>query len=341
MPRNEQSNLDQYLDSIGKIPLLTADEEITLARLVQKARPLLELDRPLNRAEQRIVKQGQRAKSRMVQGNLRLVVYLAKKSAGKTYHMEMLDLIQEATLGLIRAVEMFDPERGYKFSTYAYWWIRQAICRGISVHDRAIKRPSSVSDLAAKLAKLKHTEALRLGRSPSMAELAEAAGCKREEIEHLMTRGSHCSSLDVIVSGTDELSRLDAFRDENAPTLDEIADQMDLDRGIEQLPSGFTRLTDIERDVLIKRYGLCGHEPMPLHAIGVQCGVSRERVRQITERAVRKLKFWYSQRGLDEAPAVEEPKPSTKILVRLPQKQPPQDFVALKREWSSPARQSA
>ena len=341
MARNEQSSLDRYLDVIGKIPLLTAEEEITLARQVQKARQLQQLDRPLTKTEQRLLKRGARAKERMVQGNLRLVVFVAKKSASKAFHMEMLDLIQEATLGLIRAVEMFDPERGYKFSTYAYWWVRQAISRGISVQDRAIRRPCSVSDLASKLAKLKHTEAIRLGRQPTISELAEAASCKVEDIEHLMNRGSHCASLDAIVSGTDELARIDVFKDENALTADELTEQMDLDMGIDQLAGALERLNDVEREVLIKRFGLYGQEPMPLHAIGVQCGVSRERVRQIAERAVRKLKFWYTENQTVEAQTVVTPIAPIKISVRKSQKASPQDFAALKREWSFPARRSA
>ena len=341
MPRHEKSNLDQYLDSIGKIPMLTAEEEITLGRQVQKAQQLLQLERPLTKAEERVVKRGARAKTRMVQGNLRLVVFVAKKSAGKAFHMEILDLIQEATLGLIRAVEMFDPERGYKFSTYAYWWVRQAINRGISVQDRAIRRPCSVSDLASKLAKLKHTEALRLGRQPRIAELAEAAGCKVQDIEHLMNRGSYCASLDALVSGTDELTRIDAFRDENAPTLDEIAEQMDLLAGVEQLTSAFDRLTDLERDVLIKRFGLYGTSEMPLHAIGLQCGVSRERVRQIADRAIRKLKFWYNEQQQAVRQEVEAPTAPTKISVQKSQTRFPRDFDSLKKEWSSPVPRSA
>jgi len=341
MRRNEPSSLDHYLDSIGKIPLLTAEEEITLGRLVQKAQQLKNLDRPLTPKEQQVQRRGIRAKNRMVQGNLRLVVYLAKKSAGKAYHMDILDLIQEATLGLIRAVEMFDPERGYKFSTYAYWWIRQAVNRSLSMHDRAIRRPCSVSDLAAKLSKLKHTEAIRLGRTPTLTELAEAADCKREDIEMLMERGAHCASLDAIVDGTDELTRMDGLRDQNALTTDEQAAQMDLDANASLLEKALERLTDVERDVLIKRYGLFGVDPMPLHAIGVQCGVSRERVRQIAERATRKLKFWYNQNEWGADQKSEAPVVHTKTVAALPRKACPREFAALKAAWSSPARQFA
>ena len=152
------SSVDQYLARIGRVPLLTHEEEITLGRMIQRKCELEAEQRELTAAERVAVKKGKRALDRMVSANLRLVVHVVRRYSHQQFKsLEMLDLIQEGSTGLMRAAERFDPQRGYKFSTYAYWWIRQAVVRVISQQDRTIRRPHHISELAAKIPRAQGT----------------------------------------------------------------------------------------------------------------------------------------------------------------------------------------
>jgi RNA polymerase primary sigma factor len=346
--RELRSNaLDAYMDSIGRIPLMTPEEEIHLGKLVRRMMELKKLDRPLTRQEKREVVLGERAKNRFVQANLRLVVYIVKRNNRKTSFLQTLDLIQECSIGLIRAVEMFDPQRGYKFSTYAYWWCRQAISRTYTAQERAIRRPVSVGEMAAKVEKVFQQESARLGRAPDLNELAKAAGVKRQELDLLATRGTHCVSLDALAHGDESSSFLEFLRDESIPTADDLFDALDSDQGIRKAMSALEFLNDQERHYVTRRYGLDGEEPAAFADLAKESGVTRERVRQITQFALMKMRLQMTQKAGDAATAeaVDElAKEVERKRRRTPRKCDqidPQVLQEAREAWSSPALQSA
>ena len=346
--RELRSNaLDAYMDSIGRIPLMTPEEEIHLGKMVRRMMDLKELDRPLTRQEKREVVLGERAKNRFVQANLRLVVYIVKRNNRRTSFLQTLDLIQECSIGLIRAVEMFDPQRGYKFSTYAYWWCRQAINRTYTSQERAIRRPVSVGEMAAKVEKVFQQESARLGRAPDLDELAKAAGVKRQELELLATRGTHCVSLDALSNGDESTSFLDFLSDDTIPTADDLFDALDSDQGVRQAMSALEFLNDQERHYVTRRFGLDGAEPAAFADLAKESGVTRERVRQITQFALMKMRLQMTQKagGAATAEAVDElARAVERKRRRTPRKcdQIDQQVLQEAREaWSSPVLQSA
>lgn len=346
--RELRSNaLDAYMDSIGRIPLMTPEEEIHLGKMVRRMMELKELDRPLTRQEKREVVLGERAKNRFVQANLRLVVYIVKRNNRRTSFLQTLDLIQECSIGLIRAVEMFDPQRGYKFSTYAYWWCRQAINRTYTSQERAIRRPVSVGEMAAKVEKVFQQESARLGRAPDLNELAKAAGVKRQELDLLATRGTHCVSLDALANGDESSSFLDFLSDESIPTADDLFDALDNDQGIRKAMSALEFLNDQERHYVTRRYGLDGAEPAAFADLAKEAGVTRERVRQITQFALMKMRLQMTQKAGDAATA-EAVDELAKAVERKRRRTPrkcdqidPQVLQEAREAWSSPALQSA
>src|ERR687891_535304 len=237
--------LQLFLNEIGRHRLLTPDEEIDLARRIERG--------------------DLAAKERMINANLRLVVSIAKKYQGS--ELTLLDLIQEGILGLIRAVEKFDWRRGYRFSTYATWWIRQAVERGMDAKARTIKLPINLVRNQRKLARAENTLSLKLDRPPTEAELAAAADFSLEELRALRDAARTVTSLDRPL-GEEEVHislRTDALR----LALDELPER--------------------ERRVVELRYGIAGREPTPLREIGRQLGITPERVRQIESRALGRL----------------------------------------------------
>lgn len=346
--RELRSNaLDAYMDNIGRIPLMTPEEEIHLGKLVRRMMELKELDRSLTRQEKREVVLGERAKNRFVQANLRLVVYIVKRNNRRTSFLQTLDLIQECSIGLIRAVEMFDPQRGYKFSTYAYWWCRQAINRTYTSQERAIRRPVSVGEMAAKVEKVFQQESARLGRAPDLDELAQAAGVKRQELELLATRGTHCVSLDALSNGDESSSFLDFLSDDTIPTADDLFDSLDNDQGIRKAMSALEFLNDQERHYVTRRYGLDGVEPAAFADLAKESGVTRERVRQITQFALMKMRLQMTQNAGDAATA-EAVDELARAVERKRRRTPrkcdqidPQVLQEAREAWSSPALQSA
>jgi RNA polymerase sigma factor (sigma-70 family) len=346
-PDSERSSLNQYLELIAREPLMTAEEEIHNGKLVQRMQQLQKLDRDLTPAERREVKKGVRAKNRFVKANLRLVVYIVKRNSTRTQFLDMLDLIQEASIGLMRAAEMFDPGRGYKFSTYAYWWCRQAVSRAILQQDMAIRRPTTVAELAAKLTKLQHQETQRLGRTPTVNELAEAAGVARKELDLLAERGRGCISLDQRICHDDEVSLIDVITDRNQ--LTDADRDYELDYSMKQalIEMAMLKLSEIEQVFLTRRYGLDGEEGSTYAALAKEVGVSRERVRQITDRAVRKLRFYMSHPDQEpEGQASEGIDVRTKVVAPSPRSKGrlvPEALDLLERQaiWSSPVQQCA
>lgn len=292
MARYDKTAMDSYLDEIARYPLMTGEEEIELGRTVKIAEQLKQLERPLTREEKLAVKRGDRAKRRFVEANLRLVVYIAKRyQCRNPVAIDMLDLIQEGAVGLMRAAEKFDPERGYKFSTYSYWWCRQAMTRALHTQERLIRRPHTVIEMAGKLPKAIHEETLRLGRPPKPKELAVKLKVKESEILLLMERGSVFLSLDAMIAGVDDRALIDAIPDPT--TMDSEQSDIDLDLQIKWpiLELCLSKIDEADRKLLEMRYGINGYAPHTYEAIAQGAGVSRERIRQLLERATRKLKF--------------------------------------------------
>ena len=285
--RRGGDSMTWYLSSIGREPLLTPAEEIELGNQVQTMMRLVEEQREdYSVHERKIIKIGRRSKERMMRANLRLVVSVAKKYQGKG--LELLDLVQEGSLGLERAVEKFDPTRGYKFSTYAFWWIRQSMTRAIACQSRTIRLPVHLSERLGTIRKVSLDLAHKLGAMPSRQEIAEAIGMPIEELDSLLRQSLTTSSLDAPINAEEGRSYLgDLIADNRA---EEPLDQVE--RGIhqEQLVRLLSHLTDQEREVLGLRFGLDGQERHTLAEIGRQLEVSRERVRQVELKALRKLR---------------------------------------------------
>jgi RNA polymerase primary sigma factor len=286
--RRTSDPISWYLSSIGRVPLLTPAEEIELGNQVQTMMRLVEEQRDGSYSdhERKLIRIGRRSKERMMKANLRLVVSVAKKYQGKG--LELLDLIQEGSLGLERAVEKFDPTRGYKFSTYAFWWIRQSMTRAIACQARTIRLPVHLSERLTAIRKVSLDLAHKLGAMPSRKEIAEAMDMPIDELDSLLRQALTTSSLDAPVNGEEGRSFLgDLIADNShAEPLDQV------ERGIhhEQLGRWLTHLTDQERQVLELRFGLEGEERHTLAEIGRMLDVSRERVRQVELKALRKLR---------------------------------------------------
>ncbi len=276
-----------YLASIGREPLLTPSEEIELGNQVQKMMALIESNGNDHSAQElKTIRVGRRAKDRMIKANLRLVVSIAKKYQGKG--LELLDLIQEGSLGLERAVEKFDPSRGYKFSTYAFWWIRQSMTRAIACQSRTIRLPVHLSERLTTIRKVSLDLAHKLGAMPSRQEIAEAIEMPIEELDSVLRQSLTTSSLDAPIKADEGNSCLvDLIADSQAAgPLERV------ERGIdqEQLARWLSHLNEQEREVLALRFGLDGHDRHTLADIGRHLDVSRERIRQVELKALRKLR---------------------------------------------------
>ena len=290
--RRSSDPVSWYLATIGRIPLLTPAEEIELGNQVQAMMALTEdgsrefEDGELTTAQRRLLRIGRRAKERMMKANLRLVVSVAKKYQGKG--LELLDLIQEGSLGLERAVEKFDPTRGYKFSTYAFWWIRQSMTRAIACQSRTIRLPVHLSERLTTIRKVSLDLAHKLGAMPSRVEIAEAMDIPLDELDSLLRQALTTSSLDAPVNGEEGRSFLgDLIADSS---LDEPLDIVEQRIHHEQLGRWLSHLSEQEQHVLRLRFGLEGNERHTLAEIGRLMEVSRERVRQVELKALRKLR---------------------------------------------------
>ena len=277
--------LSDYLAAITKFPLLTAEQEIQLGRQVARYMELRNAPGERTKQELRQIKIGIRARDTIVKSNLRLVVHAAKRysSCLKSNNMELIDLIQEGAFGLQRAAELFDPSRGYKFSTYSYWWIRQSISRAIYNNERLVKIPQRVLDKLYQATKAEAEFVQVNGRTPTRKELAAIVGITADELATLVNYNMPHASLNQ--SFTDDgHCIIDLIADPNVP------DEMITDEYSEQLNLGFFYLSDLDREIIARRYGLNG-EVETLTVIAQDCGISRERVRQKTEVAKNKLKL--------------------------------------------------
>jgi RNA polymerase primary sigma factor len=257
-----------YLHEIGKIPLLTAEEEIDLALKIREG--------------------SQRAKDKMAEANMRLVVSIAKRYTGRG--LDFLDLIQEGNTGLLRAVEKFDPDKGFKFSTYATWWIRQAITRAIADQARTIRIPVHMVETINKLLRTQRRMTQQLNREPTMEELSKELEMEPEKIEYIMKIKQDISSLDAAVGrdGEEDDSVLgDFIEDEDTATPEESATS-ELLR--EQITGILNTLSDREQKIVRMRFGLDGGKTHTLEEVGQEFAVTRERIRQIEAKALTKLR---------------------------------------------------
>ncbi|MCM1981742.1 sigma-70 family RNA polymerase sigma factor [Lyngbya confervoides] len=275
----QKNGMSQYLQAIGRVPLLTAEQEIELGRAVKAWQ---EHPDPSPTVEAR----GRRAKRKLMEANLRLVVHMAKKYRDRG--LEFDDLIQEGSIGLDRAVEKFDFARGYKFSTYAHWWIRQAIARGIAERSRTVRLPVHVWEKVNKLKRSRREFWQAQGRNPSMAELAVASEMSPQELEMLMKQFAQtsCVSLDRRVSKDAETDLIHLIASDGPGTFEAIAQQ-----GTQEfLGELLDQLPEREAVILRLRYGLEDGEPQSLQAVGDQLGLSRERIRQLEKKALAQLR---------------------------------------------------
>lgn len=299
-PRLSGDSVRSYLRDIGRIPLLAHDEEILLGRKVQKLMELetqmkeLELDVqglaeakdvPLKQIK-RELRDGRKAKEAMVTANLRLVVSVAKKYTKR--NMELLDIIQEGTIGLVRGVEKFDPGRGYKFSTYAYWWIRQGITRAIAEKSRAIRLPIHVTENLNKLKKAQRELSQINGYMPSVFQLAERMELTVDDIKDLMCKARQPTSLEIKIGENRDTALIDLLEDETQ-LPEKILERNCIKEDMRELISD---LPEMQAAVISMRYGIGSEilEPMSMTAIGQLLNMSRDRVRTLEHKALRELK---------------------------------------------------
>ena len=284
MANISNNTVRDYLKEIGRTPLLKTEEEVELANQILAMLPLIEKEN-LTLEEEKIVRLGQRAKQKMVQANLRLVVSVAKKYQNRG--LSMLDLIQEGSIGLMRAAEKFDVTKGYKFSTYSYWWIRQAMTRAIANHARTIRLPIHITQDLNKIKKATRQLSQKLGRKPTEQEIATELDMNLKKLRSLArsARITKLKSLNATIDDNQtELEQI--LADDSASPSDFVAKQ-EVRTQIENL---LHTLSPKQRDVIILRYGLRDGKTMTYEQIGDVCGISRERVRQIQNKAMKLLK---------------------------------------------------
>jgi RNA polymerase primary sigma factor len=285
-----------YLKEIGKVPLLTAEQEVILAKAIEEGEAATaELDKSVAagkrlptvrmRELQRIERQGQLAKKKLIEANLRLVVSIAKRYVGRG--MLFLDLIQEGNLGLIRAVEKFDYTKGYKFSTYATWWIRQAITRAIADQARTIRIPVHMVETINKLIRIQRQLLQDLGREPTPEEIGREMEFSPEKVREILKVSQEPVSLETPI-GEEEDSHLGDFIEDSDAVVPVDAASFILLQ--EQLDSVLHTLSEREKKVIQLRFGLTDGHPRTLEEVGREFGVTRERIRQIESKTLSKLR---------------------------------------------------
>ena len=264
-----------YLSEIGFSPLLTAQEEVYYAR--------------------RVLQGDASARNRMVESNLRLVVKIARRYMNRG--LSLLDLIEEGNLGLIHAVEKFDPERGFRFSTYATWWIRQTIERALMNQTRTIRLPIHIiKEINGYLRSARHL-AQTLDHEPTAEDIAQALGCSAAEVKRMLQLNERVASVDTPIGKDEDRSLLDAIPDDNNPDPSQLLQDSDLN---EKLDLWLDQLNDKQRIVVKRRFGLGGQEKATLEQVGNEIGVTRERVRQIQIDALRRLRKILETEGFSQ-----------------------------------------
>ena len=301
-PKISGDSVRAYLRDIGRVPLLEHDEEILLGRKVQRLMEIKNVKQEMETTKEedlakllgisikelkRQVRDGEKAKDKMVTANLRLVVSVAKKYTKR--NMELLDIIQEGTIGLVRGVEKFDPGRGYKFSTYAYWWIRQGITRAIAEKSRAIRLPIHVTENLNKLKKAQRELSQINGAMPTVFQLSDHLDLPVDEIKDLMCKARQPTSLEIKIGENRDTALIDLLEDESqlpSMLLEKSCIKEDIRDMISDLP-------EMQAAVISMRYGIGEEilEPMSMTAIGQILNMSRDRVRTLEHKALKALRL--------------------------------------------------
>jgi len=282
---SQSDTLRAYLNELGKYPLLTTAQEIELSRRVQRWLYLKNQDRELTKTEQREVKGGIRAREQLIKCNLRLVVHISRRFAPRirSSGMDHMDLIQEGAIGLQRAAELFDGTKGYKFSTYAYWWIRQSMSRSIEMQDRVVRIPSNALEKVNRAFRIQNEYIQTHGHTPSIDQIAKIMEVNPRDLRMIIERSTTHTSLDCLAI------------QEGSPLLDMLSDHEDLYDNInhteqyEDFEIAYSCLDEFDQQIIAKYYGLYGEDSRALVTIAEEHGVSRERVRQRRDRALKKI----------------------------------------------------
>jgi RNA polymerase primary sigma factor len=283
--------LKLYIAEAARVPLLTSEEEVELARRIEQCRLAQQelkngvKDRDRSQRLERIVERGRQARERLIRANTRLVISVAKKYLNRG--LPFLDLIQEGNIGLMRAIRNYDYRRGYKFSTYATWWIRQAITRALAEQSRTIRLPVYMSDQVNRMAREQTRLQQLLGRPPKVEELAETLGTTPVKVEQMMEIMRHPVSLQTPVGEDEEDVLGDLIEDVESPNPEEMTDQLMLNEDLQKM---LGNLPPRELEVLQLRYGLGDEEPLTLAQVGERMGITRERARQLEAQAIGRLR---------------------------------------------------
>jgi RNA polymerase primary sigma factor len=274
-PSSGTDSVRTYLKEIGGVSLLSARDEVRLAKLIEKG--------------------DQAAKNALIEANLRLVVSVAKRYMGRG--LNLLDLIQEGNLGLIRAVEKFDYRKGFKFSTYATWWIRQAVSRAIADQARTIRIPVHMVDAINRVTRMQRQMQQEIGREPTPTEIGRELDLPPHKVEELLKLARETVSLEAPMGETDA-SLADFIEDDPTQQPEAIASEKIMREDLAKTLAG---LPDRERKIIELRYGLTGHDPMTLEQVGHEFGVTRERIRQMEIKTLRRLQAFRMARALQDS----------------------------------------